>query len=188
VILALTLWYCSKRRKSTQLDEWWGWLGPGRPWQGDGGEFEGQVGGRAVKVTWFDDTTTVWVEGRTTMHAGFGRRDRPPQVVDEAQLGGRPVVLDGEHVGYGETRGDVRDLVAQEGVREALDVLLSEDERSVRSVDVEPGVGVVWFARNLRAVDVNPNFARRVVDAVIVIARASERPSVAGESIRHAEA
>ena len=133
VILALTLWFSSNRRKTGHLDEWWGWVGPGRTWQGNGREFTGQVGGRAVQITWFDGTTTLKVEGRPTVHAGFGRRDRPAQVVDEAQHGGRRVVVDSEHVGYGETRGDVRVLMAQEGVREALDLLLSEDERSIRS-------------------------------------------------------
>jgi len=188
VILALTLWYSSKRRKFTHLDEGWGWVGPGRPWQGNGREFEGPVGGRNVHVRWFDGTTTLTVEGRPTVHAGFGRRDRPTQVVDEAQQGGRRVVLDAEHVGYGETRGDVRVLVAQEGVREALDLLLSDDEASIRSVDVEPGKGVMWFGRNLREVDMTPDRTRRLVDAVILIARAAERPSTSHTSPVHAEA
>jgi hypothetical protein len=83
------------------------------------------------------------VDGRPTVHAGFGRRDRPDQVVDESQEGGKRVILDDEHVAFGETRGDVRALMAQDGVREALDRLLSEDERSIRSVDVLPDTGVV---------------------------------------------
>jgi hypothetical protein len=176
VIGGLTLWLTSRRAKITHLDEWWGWLGPGRPWQGGGREFEGTVGGRRVRVTWFDSTTTVTVECRPTVHAGFGRRDRPEQVVDEANQGGSRVILDGEHVAYGETRGDVRVLMAHEGVREALDLLLSEDERSLRAVDVEPGTGVTWFARNLRELDMTPAWTRRLVDALMVIARAAERP------------
>jgi hypothetical protein len=176
VIGALTLWLSSKRRKIAHLDEWWGWLGPGRPWQGSGREFDGNVGGRRVKVTWFDSTTTLTVECSPTIHAGFGRSDRPAQVVDEANEGGRRVILDAEHVAYGETRGDVRVLMAHEGVREALDLLLSDDERSLRSVDVVPGSGVTWFARNLREIDMTPGWTRRLVDAVTVIARAAERP------------
>jgi hypothetical protein len=158
---ALTLWYASKRRK---------------------------LAGRRVDVTWFDGTTTLKVEAQPKMHAGFGRRDRPPQVVDEANEGGRRVVLDAEHVAYGETRGDVHLLVSQDGVSQALDLLLSDDERSLRSVDVVPNEGVVWFARNLREVDMTPGWTRRLVDAAIAIARAAERPSMGFTESHRAEA
>ena len=174
VVVGLTLWFASRRRKITHLDEWWGWLGPGSTWQGNGRAFAGTVDGRRVKVTWFDGTTTITVAGHPAVRAGFGRRDRPTQVVDEANDGGKKVTVDTEHVGFGETRGDVKALVSRPEVKPALDVLLAEDERSIRSVDVEPATGVVWFARNIRELDLTPDRTRQWVDAVVAVARAAE--------------
>jgi hypothetical protein len=176
VVLALTLWYTSTRRKTSLLDAWWGWLGPGSRWQGNGRAFTGTVDGRAVKVTWFDNTTTITVAGHPGVRAGFGRRARPTSVVDEAEVGGRRVNVDGEHVGFGDTRGDVTALVSQPQVRPALDVLLAEDEGSIRSVDVEPATGVVWFARNVHLHDMTPDRTRRWVEAAVTLARAAEGP------------
>lgn len=179
IVGGLTMWFLSKRRKTAHLDEWWGWLGRGTAWKGNGRAFAGTLGGRNVTVTWFDGNTTVTVDGSPTVRAGFGRRDRPDQVVDEANDGGRRVVVDAQHVGFGETRGDVRAILARPGVREALDVLLAQDEDSMRSVDIEPDTGVVWFARNLREADTTPAFTRRWTEAVVALAEAAEHPVLA---------
>lgn len=178
IIVGLTLWFASRQQKTLLVDELWAWLGPGAPWQGNGRTFGGTVDGRAVHVTWFDGTTTLTVEATPAVHAGFGRRDRPVEVIDEAAEGGRRVAVDAEHVGYGETRGDVNLLLGQPGVREALDLLLADDELSIRAVDVEPGKGVVWFARNLRELATTAKSTWQWTNAAVAVARASERPMV----------
>lgn len=163
-----------RRRQRTleRLQQRWAWLGPSEPYQGGGLAWSGEIEGRAVRVTWFEHNTEITIAAAPHAKVGFGRIDQSAALT--GVQGGTRVELNGR-MGYGPDASTVRAIDAYPGADEALATLLGRGDGSLRAVGADPQGGrVTWFARNLVEPDFAPADARRWVEALLVIAHASE--------------
>lgn len=172
LLVVFSYFVVRRQRLLARLQERWGWLGASARHHQAGRAWSGEVGGRPVQVRWFSDNTEIEIEARPIAEVGFVRSGQPAEL---AQVqGGRPVELDGK-TGYGRDRATVEALARQPGIGQALSVLLEGADRSLRAVRLDPSGRVSWFARRLPQREGTAQDARRWVEALLHVARASEQ-------------
>ena len=173
ILLLIVFTYFIARRQRTlgRLQERWGWLGPAARHHSAGRCWSGEVQGRRVQVKWFEYNTEIEIEANPAAPLGFGRKGQPAEL---AEVQGGVSIEWGGKVAYGQDRRALHALISDPRLDEALTVLLNAQDRSLRAVRVKPGSGVSWFARHLPERELTSEDARHLVEALLVVARASE--------------
>lgn len=171
LLVFFTYFIARRQRLLGRLQERWGWLGPSARHHSAGRIWSGEVEGRRVQVTWFEHNTEIEIEANPTDALGFGRKGQPAELA-EVQDG---VSIEwGGKVAYGHDRRALQAIADDPRLDEALTVLLNARDRALRAVRVKPGVGVSWFARHLPERELTREDARHLVEALLLVARASE--------------